>query len=98
WLVCRSFLTRRSSDLVEQAQRGFGSVRQRAPLGVRQRLAVDAAYRIDDAQVPGFREERLVIDETPGREQAVDSSPVAVVTKQPRSVEHTSALQSRENL
>ncbi len=59
-----------------------------ATLGVVQALEVDTGQAIDDTEVAGFREERVVVHESPQGDQAVETAGVLVVPKNAADLQH----------
>ena len=68
-----------ATGLVQTAKRRLEAMDDVAALRVVQALEVDAGEAIHDAEVAGLREERVVVDESPEREQAVEAAGVLVV-------------------
>jgi len=63
-----------ATRLVKAAQRRFVPVDDVSTLGVIETLIIDAGKPVDDAEVPSLRDEGLVIDEPPERNQAASVS------------------------
>ena len=59
-----------------------------AALGVVQALEVDAGQAIDDAQVSRLCEERVVVHESPQRDQAIEAAGVLVVPEDATDPQH----------
>jgi hypothetical protein len=57
-------------------------------LGVIQTLVVDARQPIDDADMPGLRDERLVVHEPPQRDKAVEASGLLIVAEDASNLQH----------
>ena len=77
-----------AAGLVQTAKGRLVAMDHVAALGVIQALEVDAGQAIDDAKVAGFREERVVVHESPQRDQAVEAAGVLVVPEDATDPQH----------
>jgi hypothetical protein len=77
-----------ATGLVQTSKRRLVAMDHVAALRVVQTLEVDSSQAIHDAMVAGFREERVVVHESPQRDQAVETAGVLVVPEDAMDPQH----------
>ena len=74
--------------LVEEPERGLEAMNDVATLRLISAFVVEGAKAVYHADVPGLRQERVVVDEAPQREEAVDAARFVVITEDARYLQH----------
>jgi len=83
-----------ATRLVEAPERRFVPVNDVAALRVIEALVVDTREPIDETDVPGFRDERLFVHESPQGNEAVDASGLLVVAENALDLQHRRTVMS----
>ncbi len=76
------------APFVEHPQPRFDLVHESVALLVGQPFVVDAADRVHQTHVTGLRQEHVVVDEAPERDQLIQAAGVVVVAKDAGEFQH----------